>query len=763
MALPIARFLIQGEDQSGKAFKSATEASAKFGENAAKGALKAIAGFAGVALSVEGVARVLEQSIRKYAEAEATEIRFAVAARNNPAISGVAAKNLQAYISTQIKSTIYSKEQLGTMVTTLIQQGRNEQQIKMITKASIELAAATGEDLNSATEKVAMTFSGTARELARLYPVIGRMTEADLQAGKAAWYLAQANAGVAEAIAGSMGGKIQQMKNAVEETMQSLGGAIAPLLTKALDAIKPMIEKIGTWIQNNTQRIGNFFTHIPQLAKLAFDMLLDIVVNYITELPTIIKNVAIALFHFQIDLWKLQLQMMIDIAKLVFALIWEPLKFGFQTAIFWLKKLWVDFLGILASLGNETIVPLFNSILSGIQNVINGVIDMINHLRTAIGLSKVGAIPSIQIQQMAQLKVTQSAEKAPVFAAETWKNAVKDALSTTFNDAWKGVQKEFQDAVALAKAAGKPFEEVWPQYQAKIMAILNEGLDIGRTQLDIDKGKIPATGPYSIQNAIMHLGVVTQAGLFKITEQHLNPMRTGQVTGTNVALDISQTGIGQLAANPLAAIFGSLSTFATAISAVTLLLDPLQTIFAAMFKVITPLVNQLLAPLVGFFTILGNTLGKILIPIIQLLSPILELVSYALLFLYNYAILPVANAIMFVANLFYDIVATIWNAIANAINAVLGWLGVHVNTMETRSLTQGFLTPITMAQMAATGQAAEAGAGGTGATAQYTGQQAIIVNIQNNFGTASIVGIENFVAEIMRDIQAANATNQGVA
>jgi hypothetical protein len=65
--------------------------------------------------------------------------------------------------------------------------------------------------------------------------------------------------------------------------------------------------------------------------------------------------------------------------------------------------------------------------------------------------------------------------------------------------------------------------------------------------------------------------------------------------------------------------------------------------------------------------------------------------------------------------------------------------------------------------MAATGQATEAGAGGTGATAQYTGQQAIIVNIQNNFGTASIVGIENFVAEIMRDIQAANATGQGAA
>lgn len=44
MALPVARFIIQGDDQSGKAFKSATENSVKFGEGAAKGALKAIAG-----------------------------------------------------------------------------------------------------------------------------------------------------------------------------------------------------------------------------------------------------------------------------------------------------------------------------------------------------------------------------------------------------------------------------------------------------------------------------------------------------------------------------------------------------------------------------------------------------------------------------------------------------------------------------------------------------------------------------------------------
>ena len=780
MALPVARFIIQGDDQSGKAFKSATENSVKFGEGAAKGALKAIAGFAGVALSIEGVAKILQKSIQAYSQAEATEIRFGVAARNNPQISGTAVKNLQTYIAQQVRSTVLSREQVASTVTSLVQQGRSEQQIKAITTAAIGLAAATGEDLKSASEQVATTYSGQARELGKLYPVIRNMTDQDLRAGKAAEYLAQANAGVAQAMAGSVGGKIQQMKNAAQETLMAVGGALAPIITKALDAIRPMIEKVSAWISENSTRIGNFFMHIPQLAKLAFDMLLDIVVAYITQIPTIVKNVAIALFHFWLDNWKLTIQLMWDIAKLVFAILWKPLRLAFEEAVFWIQKGWHELVSLLASLGNATIIPVFNAILSAIQSVTNGILDVVDHVRAAAQvaaaalkdplhagqeLAKYGETlakmqkergAGVQIQPMQQFKVAPFTGQAPNVRTEMagWQEGIKGALGKTFKDAWEGIQKEFADVVALAVAAGQPIADVFAQYAPKFMKILNDGLDVAKTGLAADQGKqIYPNSPYSkIQQNLLALGSNLKSEFFAIEATHTDINNPSKVTGFQLVAPTM---------DPMTMILTTLSTFASSISAITLLLNPLQTILSAVFKVITPLVNQILAPLVGFLTIMGNTIGKILVPILQLLAPILEFVSIGLVFLYNYAILPLANAIIFVCNLIYDILATIWNAIASVINALLGWLGVHLNYMGTKSLTSGFLTPITVASMTATGQAAEAGAGGTGAQAQYTGQQAIIVNIQNNFGTASIVGIPNFVAEIMRDIQAVNATNQG--
>lgn len=722
----------------------------------------------------------------EYTAFEQTEIRFAVAARNNPQLNGVGVKSLQAYIAQQARSTVLSREQITATVTQLTQQGRSEQQIKAITTAAIGLAQATGTDLASASEQVAATYSGQARELGRLYPAIRQMTENDLRAGKAAEYLAQANRGVAEAMAGSVGGRLQQLKNTMQETMESIGGAVAPILIKAIEAIKPIIEKIGTWFQNNTQRIVNFFQNIPELAKLAMNALIDIVIEYITHIPEIVKNIAIALFHFQIDLWKLQWQMIVDVAKVVFAVLWDPLKKGFEIAVYWIKKTWHDFVSILASLGNETVIPVFNSILDAITKVINGILDVVDHVRAgavaaanaianplhaAEELSKTGAIfakmqaerQPVKIEQLQKFAVAPFTEKAPPpLDVTAWGDKIKDAIKNTLSDAWKGIQTEFQDAIQLAIAAGKPVADVLQQYAPKFLAILNKGVGVAQDSFNLFykdvHGQIPPSGN-SLSNLLLALAANVKSELFAVEAMRTDLSNPNKTTGHQMT-----SGIGLAAgADPLIMILEELAKFASQIAAVNLLLNPLETILTVTFRIITPLVNTILAPLVGFLAIMGNTIGRILIPIFQQLEPLLTLISMGLVFMYNYAILPLSNMIIAVLNILYDAMAYIWNAIAGAINAVLGWAGVHVNTMEIKAVNAGFLTPITMGQMTAAGQAAEAGAGGTGAQAQYTGQQAIIVTIQNYFGTASVVGIDNFVAEIMRDIQAANATNQGVA
>jgi hypothetical protein len=135
-------------------------------------------------------------------------------------------------------------------------------------------------------------------------------------------------------------------------------------------------------------------------------------------------------------------------------------------------------------------------------------------------------------------------------------------------------------------------------------------------------------------------------------------------------------------------------------------------------KVIKPILETVLRPLIGIFSILGQTLGKMILPLIQVLGPVLELLGKGFVWLYNNAILPFGNVIITVFNIIYNIVAVIVNAIAEAVNFLLGWLGVHMEGMAYRGLEEGYLTPISYEMLLTEGGEAieETGTAGTGAT-----------------------------------------------
>jgi hypothetical protein len=175
---------------------------------------------------------------------------------------------------------------------------------------------------------------------------------------------------------------------------------------------------------------------------------------------------------------------------------------------------------------------------------------------------------------------------------------------------------------------------------------------------------------------------------------------------------------------------GAFMKLISSVESVSALLDPIGTILQAALDVLAPILNSLLAPLVGMLTIIGQTIGKVLTPILQLLEPVLLLLSYAFVFTYNYGILPFANALIWVANLLYNIMATVWNGIATAINFLLGWLGVHLQTLEARALNAGFLEAIDVNSLSAAGTSTINNSAGT--SASYTSARPIYVNVEIN-------------------------------
>lgn len=152
-----------------------------------------------------------------------------------------------------------------------------------------------------------------------------------------------------------------------------------------------------------------------------------------------------------------------------------------------------------------------------------------------------------------------------------------------------------------------------------------------------------------------------------------------------------------------------------------------STILKGFFSVAEPIVNSLLRPLVGILYIVGQTLGKMLAPVLQALTPVIELISKAFVFLYNYAIAPLANAIVWVISTIYNLIANMVNAVINALNNIpfvdIKW---RMGTLDYNTMK---LNPISESDLDTAGAQAGVGYAGGGAAASYTGGQ----NITNNF------------------------------
>ena len=114
----------------------------------------------------------------------------------------------------------------------------SEEQIKRIIDASINLSAATGISLESAVRNTAKTFSGLSGELGELIPQLRNLTAEQMKAGDAVTLLSDLFEGQATAQTKTLSGSIEQMKNAVGDAGEAIGGLFAPTVVKVANNLK---------------------------------------------------------------------------------------------------------------------------------------------------------------------------------------------------------------------------------------------------------------------------------------------------------------------------------------------------------------------------------------------------------------------------------------------------------------------------------------------------------------------------------------------
>jgi len=194
----------------------------------AKSAIKA----AGAYFGAQALLSAVRTSIDLFGQQEEAEKKLRFAA-------GQMTEALIAQANALQQTTRFGDEQIIAQQAYLASLGLTEQQIKDTISASVDLAAATGMTLESAVMNTSKTLSGMAGELGeKLGPAFRDLSIEALKAGDGIKFISEQFGGTAQADAETFTGQMDQMKNAIGDTGEAVGGLLAPFLERVSETFK---------------------------------------------------------------------------------------------------------------------------------------------------------------------------------------------------------------------------------------------------------------------------------------------------------------------------------------------------------------------------------------------------------------------------------------------------------------------------------------------------------------------------------------------
>ena len=113
-----------------------------------------------------------------------------------------------------------------------------EEQIKELTKTALDLASAKGMDLNAAADLVAKSFGSSTNALSRYGIEVTGAAGSTERLNSLTQNTARLFGGQASAEATTYAGKMKQMNNAMGDTAETIGAALAPLMIELAGHVK---------------------------------------------------------------------------------------------------------------------------------------------------------------------------------------------------------------------------------------------------------------------------------------------------------------------------------------------------------------------------------------------------------------------------------------------------------------------------------------------------------------------------------------------
>ena len=352
----------------------------------------------GAAMSVAGaaVAGAAAVSIKAFQEQERAETKLETITKQ-----AVGATEAQIQALKNQASALQNVGVIGDEVTLVGQAqlatfGLQTESIDKLTAGMLDLAVnqkgvnATQEDLMNIANLVGKAMDGQVGALSRVGisfteaqgEIIKTGTEME-RAAVLSEVLGQNVGGLNEAMRSTSEGGMKALKNSVGDLMETIGGALVPVIQKVVDIVTPVVAKIQEWSKNNPKLFNTIVLIVGALGGLmlvlgpillllptiiaAFSTIAGIFGSLSGVIPIVVG--AFAAIAAVIAVLAPYFQQIKDLVMELFSTLWEYLKPAVDALLEAFRGLWDALVGLW-----NAIAPLLLPVLKFLAEVIGGIL-----------------------------------------------------------------------------------------------------------------------------------------------------------------------------------------------------------------------------------------------------------------------------------------------------------------------------------------------------------------------------------------------------
>jgi len=279
ISIPIISSLdTSGFDKAQKEFAALDGAGAKTGFALKKALVPAIAVVGALAAGL-GFAVKAASEDQKAQELLAQQLRTSAMATDEAIASN------EQFISSMSKAFAVADDDLRPAMGNLVRSTGSVEVAQTLMNTALDIAAATGKDLETVTLALGKAVNGSTKSLTMLDPSLKGVIDSESTLDDITGALAVSFGGAASVAANTFEGRMKGMTIALDETKESIGAALLPALLGLLNILKP----VADWAQENTRV---FLIIIATIGTLAVAVIAANVAMKIYEATLILTKFA---------------------------------------------------------------------------------------------------------------------------------------------------------------------------------------------------------------------------------------------------------------------------------------------------------------------------------------------------------------------------------------------------------------------------------------------------------------------------------------